>query len=449
MVLQRKDVPYLWIQYKTRGSGVHSALRQLWATDRADMQTLSRIRNRKLQKLLEFVDNSVEYYRSLSLSVGNRQGFKEAPCDVLKDIPILEKEAVRTLGNKLIAAGKGWRSVSQTGGTTGTPIQVIHDANSFAWAAASLERCRMREAIAPSDWGLHINDFGEAPWLGRLRMRLGHRGLAPVFVGADRRAESEIVRQIMSGKYKFIEGYVSDLVALADRLPTSPRELRAVFVTGEMLYGNQRELLQRAFGCPIREYYGSNEVASIAAECEQGSLHVNVEHVHLEVIDGNGLPVWDKPGRIVVTDLDNRAMPLLRYAIGDEGTVTTEPCACGRAHTRIVELLGRSQDYVRNGAGDRLSGTFFAGFFRDLTAIGRFQLVQLNPSNIRVDYEGYGSSAFDEACRLRDEIRRRLGDQLRVDLCHVAKIERTLRGKTPLVRHITAEYDAVAKRGNL
>jgi phenylacetate-CoA ligase len=162
---------------------------------------------------------------------------------------------------------------------------------------------------------------------------------------------------------------------------------------------------------------------------------VSDEHVNLEVVDDENRVVWEKPGRILVTDLDNHAMPLIRYEIGDEGILTRERCACGRAHTVLASIQGRTQDYIYNSEGRRLSATFFAGFFRDLQHIGRLQLNQLSPASVRLDYEGKGLGADEEARQLCREIRARLGIDMQVTPRHVQSVFITDRGKIPLIRH--------------
>ena len=147
---------------------------------------------------------------------------------------------------------------------------------------------------------------------------------------------------------------------------------------------------------------------------------------------------FHEPGRLLVTDLDNFAMPLIRYELGDIGALTRQPCACGRSSRVLKELLGRRQDALRNEAGDRLSATFFAGRFRELRHVGQVQLVQTDARSVEILYEGEGASAAAEAQAMADEIRARLGAQMRVRTTGVRQIPLTARGKRPLIRGMKA-----------
>lgn len=414
-------------------------IRYASALTQSDGDTLVALAQKKAAKLQRITrhasENSTFYTRRCppsSLEADDAEDILNS----LTHLPLLTKQELRSFSDSITVESSGRRFQSRTGGTTGTPLTIFKDARAVASGLAALTRGRLYAGIRPSDRGIMIKGFSTPSLRGRVRSRIGKRMIVPAFQNSSNRHDRPLSRAIQSGKWSFIEGYVSDLVSLATRIGIKRPRIRAVFVTGEMLYEHQRELLRERFRCPVFCYYGSNEIGGLAFECTHGSLHVCDEHVHLEVVDNNNRPVWDQNGRILVTDLDNYAMPLIRYEIGDEGTLTREQCSCGRAHTVLASIQGRTQDYIVNQEGRRLSATFFAGYFRDLQHIGRLQLNQLSQASVRLDYEGKGAGADREAQQLCSEIRTRLGSDMEVTPRHVCSVFVTDRGKTPLIRNI-------------
>jgi phenylacetate-CoA ligase len=99
-------------------------------------------------------------------------------------------------------------------------------------------------------------------------------------------------------------------------------------------------------------FYGLSEMCGpgVATECLEArdGLHVHEDHFLVEVIDADsGLPVDEGiEGELVFTTLAKEAMPMLRYRTGDVGSLTYEPCACGRTTARVRGLRGRIDDMI-------------------------------------------------------------------------------------------------------
>ncbi|WP_120797816.1 phenylacetate--CoA ligase family protein [Thiocapsa rosea] len=206
-----------------------------------------------------------------------------------------------------------------------------------------------------------------------------------------------------------------------------------ILVTGEMLFQHQRTTLEDVFGGQVFQYYGSNEVSGIAFQCNKGALHVTDEQVIVEILDEAGQQVWDRVGRIVLTDLRNVGMPLIRYEIGDLGSITREICECGRTLTVIKELQGRTQDVIIGDNGVQLSGVFFAGRFRDLKYVRSYQLVQKDPTLVQLNYVPAGDGADAEISSMIRAIGEKLGCTVVVQPVPCDELSLTRAGKTRLV----------------
>ena len=174
------------------------------------------------------------------------------------------------------------------------------------------------------------------------------------------------------------------------RLKAIP-SLRYVETTGEMLFPYMREYIKEVLGVVIADQYGSNELNSIAFECSSGHLHCMEKNVVLEILDEHGEPVPDgHEGEIHVTTLTNRAMPLIRYGIGDRGRILQRTCNCGNKG-KILELTtGRSNDFVIDREGNCLNAYIFARCVENVNkmeeqAILQFQVIQHNIDDFTIN----------------------------------------------------------------
>src|SRR5262249_20889196 len=144
------------------------------------------------------------------------------------------------------------------------------------------------------------------------------------------------------------------------------------------LSANDRRLLEQVFGCPVFDRYGCREVSVIASECSAHTgLHVNAECLYLEIETADGPADAGEIGSILVTDLLNRAMPLIRYRIGDLGAWAAGDCPCGRGLPRLAALHGRSTDFLVGSDGRLVSGVFLATYVvANRPSLGQVQIRQ-------------------------------------------------------------------------
>jgi phenylacetate-CoA ligase len=141
----------------------------------------------------------------------------------------------------------------------------------------------------------------------------------------------------------------------------------------------------RVLGAPIASNYSSQELGYLALQCpECAQYHVQSESVFVEVLDENGAPCSaGESGRVVVTDLHNFAMPLIRYVIGDYAEVGM-PCSAGRGLPSLRRVLGRRRNMVVFPDGRRHWPMTGFARFNDVAHIRQYQFVQHTPERIEV-----------------------------------------------------------------
>lgn len=402
-----------------------------------DTSALERLQQAKLVRLLSQAKARVPYFRDYEAWQNVEEGTLR---DRLATYPVLTKAAIRACPEKMHPATGLPRGCTRatTGGTTGEPIEIWYGAWRRAMVAAAYWRGKSWVGIRPWTRGVNLQSFGRGSWYGRLRMRFTNKWVIDAFGQTPAEAERS-AGELLRLRPKYLEGFVSEMLALGEACFRAGVKIPRVLTCGEMLYEHQRREIERLYGAKVSDYYGCNEVGSLAFECDMGSKHITDEHVIVEVVDASGMPIWEKPGRILLTDLDNDLTPLIRYEVGDVGMLTRSLCPCGRKLTLLKELEGRTQDAIRNEAGDRLSALFFASRFRDLHAIVRIQLIQRTLTEIDLVYEGSSLEVGAELRAITDEIRDRLGPQMVVTPRQVEQLTYTSRGKCRLVIGLGAD----------
>ena len=146
-----------------------------------------------------------------------------------------------------------------------------------------------------------------------------------------------------------------------------------------VLHDWERRVIEDVFHCKVTNRYGCEEVSLVACECEQhNGLHVNADGIYLEVLRRDGTPcAAGETGMIVLTDLANRAMPMLRYQVGDMGALGDRLCPCGRGLPLLEKIEGRSADYVITPRGEYVSGISLTDHFNTLIpGVVQLQIVQ-------------------------------------------------------------------------
>jgi phenylacetate-CoA ligase len=148
-------------------------------------------------------------------------------------------------------------------------------------------------------------------------------------------------------------GNLEELAFVAADTPAGWRPHGLLAISAQLTDGMRRRIEQR-FGVPVQQSYGLNEIGLVAGRCDAGRYHVHAEHCIVEIVDEHGRPCQPgKTGRIVVTGLDNAAMPLLRYDTDDTAVAVAGPCACGRTLPAFADPSGRYRRWLGLPEGSR------------------------------------------------------------------------------------------------
>lgn len=225
----------------------------------------------------------------------------------------------------------------------------------------------------------------------------------------------------------------SNLAALVRRSRETgarPRSLRQATTMSEVVDPGLRDLCREEWGVDVTDAYSAQEVGMIALQCpDHPHYHEQAESVLVEVLDGNDAPCAPgQIGRVVVTDLHNFAMPLIRYEIGDLAEVGGT-CPCGRGLPVLKRILGRVRNMAVLPSGDRFWPVFLSSEILRIAPVRQIQFVQTTPGDIEVKLVMADPMATAEEERLRDYLRGCFGYPFHIRFIYVDNIPRSAGGK--------------------
>lgn len=421
-----------WWRRDRHGSHIQSAIQLLLAPP----ELAQRRQFNNLRAFLIHSYNTTRYHRE-RMDAAGVDPRSDDPYAVLKALPPLDKVAVVERLDELLSTD--WRRedlwTSRSGGTTGTPVPFYlarEDAILKDDIAAAMRRIMgwfRGERIAYL-WGAPRDlPAVEGPWHVRAKgffvNRWIHRRLFLPANGLDAARLDEYVDRVRSFHPHWMQGYPSAMDIMARHVLS--RGVRCpidnVALTAEPTLPAQRARIAKAFETNVVTWYGSRECAWIAAECRQEQrLHVNhVQHVLETTPDG----------RLLVTDLLSRAMPLIRYDIGDLAVLGTKPCPCGDPRPTIESLEGRAHDVLELPSGTLVPGVVLGirGIQGIAPGIFEAQFLQEDVGSVDVYYTAGPNFKPSHEEWLRKDIARSTNNELVIRLHAVAELKREANGK--------------------
>ena len=217
--------------------------------------------------------------------------------------------------------------------------------------------------------------------------------------------------------------------------------VRRVATSGEVLDEETRRAVRRAWGVPVFDTYGATEYAPIAAECAHGQKHLFEDNAIIEVVDdrGRAVPPGTPGDRLLLTVLNRRTQPLIRYEISDVVRRVDGGCACGRSFAVIESIDGRVEDTLYFEPRDRQAGRVAVHpiVFHDIMDTVPASGWQIRQSGDRLTVSLVGLEDPSAADRLAAAIRRALELQgaavATVTVAAVDALARGATGKAPLI----------------
>ena len=342
----------------------------------------------RIEQLLRHAYETTRFWRrrleAASLKPGDIRSW-----DDFRRIPLLTKNDLRAHQDELLSSKYDRASLpcSRTSGSTGVPVAVFKDNACCHFGQGCTLRSdewsgwRLGERVAVI-WGNAAQELRGPGWRGYLRNALLDRRTFADSLCLNEETLKEFVTTLRRKPPSLLFGHAHSLYLVANYLECrGPTDIRptGIISSAMVLHDWERETIERVFHCPVTNRYGCEEVGLIACECEKhDGLHVNADGLFVEIIRPDGAPCPPgEPGMVVVTDLRNRAMPLIRYQIGDTAAWAGRACPCGRGLPLLERVEGRVADYVLTPRGELVSGISLTDHFNTLVpGVVQMQIVQ-------------------------------------------------------------------------
>ncbi len=377
---------------RLNGTRIAADLEWLLAGEHLDPAEIERRQREKAARAIERARRDGGFYRRLWASRGPGPPSLHPPLDVLPVVTRADLAAAVQRGELPLASYRGPTIAARTSGSTGSPMTFYRSPAQESWFWALRFRIWHWAGYRPGDPYLTINLNPRRQWKKRLQDRLFR--CSYLTFNADNQDSRRIVERLRRRRHpiRHLNGFASSLYVLAEHMLAGGIEnpgVEGVTATGDTLNPVYRQAVEAAFGRRVLDYYGAGgEGLHLASQCRDSGTryHVHPENALLEILGEDGPAPPGVPGRVVVTQLDNDAMPLLRYDLEDVAVAAPAGarCPCGRTLPLLERLEGRAADLIWTAAGTALVPHFFVVLFKNLQQIDRYQVVQDRPEAIRV-----------------------------------------------------------------
>lgn len=317
-----------------------------------------------------------------------------------------------------------------TSGSTGTPFMAFQDRGKVQWHQAGLINLNNSIGWKLGDKFLFFRVWGISHGSSKLQLFMTNTVPVNVIDFNDEKKEDIRCRLLKDHNLHLMLGYASAIESLSDYLSKYKEDygIRLVVSDSENLSNTAKNTIREVFNCEVLNRYANNEngILAISMTTDDPRMYVNYPEYYVEILDFNSdTPVEvGKPGRIVITDLYNKAFPFIRYDTGD--IAVADKMSGGGQCTVIRELMGRVSNSLRDTNGNVLSETTVVAFFENIVGIKRHQIAQLSKNQYEIRIENRDNK-IDEL--LIEHGKSLFGKDAEVTVLHVERIQQGKNGK--------------------
>ncbi|MEH1007741.1 phenylacetate--CoA ligase family protein [Winogradskyella sp. ECml5-4] len=368
---------------------------------------------------------------------------KTIDLNVWNSVPIITKKHLQQPLEQRLSDGYTTKNVyvNKTSGSSGDPFIFAKDKwchaltwaeiiNRFGWYNIDFNR-----SMQARFYGIPLDKKGY--YKERLKDYFSNRFRFSVFDLSDTAFENTLAK-FKTTQFDYINGYTSSIVQFAKYLkrknillksvcPT----LRACIVTSEMLFDDDKLLLETQFGLPVINEYGASELDLIAFQNTTDEWQLNSETLYVEILDENDVVLpYGEEGRIVITSLYNKAHPFIRYDIGDIGILSEKSTI---KKPILKKLIGRTNDIIVLPSGKKAAGLTFYYITKSVIEndgnVSEFVVEQALLDSFKISYVSKIELSEAEKTTIKNEVIRYLEPNITINFERVKKLKRSKSGK--------------------
>lgn len=436
---------FLELSLKLKGFPLREAERELSKLKNLSHSDFRSWHENKRWEIVKYHFDNNEFYRSR---------FGDKLPERWEDIPLLVKTDYQKSGYNVISKTFDKKEVysGYTSGSSGHPFNYYKDkfAHAMTWAlikdrytnfGLTLDSKQARFYGIP----LEKKDY----YIEKTKDFLSNRVRFPVFDLSDEML-GNFLEKFRQEKFDYVYGYTNSIVLFARYLIRENVILKNVcpglkicICTSENCTEEDKNIIEKAFGVRAVNEYGTSEVDLIAFETESGKWLLSNENIYIEVIGEDGKQITEGgEGRILLTALHNKAMPFIRYEIGDKAVI-----APGKNEIELKRILGGVNDIVILPSGKKSSGVSFYFITRSIMekidSLKEFIIRQVAPDKFVFDVVSDEEISDSDKKMIQKNLDTYLETGLSFEINRVDKIKRTKAGK---MKHFYSELGDLRKK---
>jgi len=425
-----------------RGENFIKCIKEVRRVESFSVDELMKFQIQKLQNLLN-ERNNIPYLQKNTESHNSK--YTISALEDLAIFPVADKTYLIDNLEEFRSQKVSLLSSRSTSGSTGQPFKFYRDRFSLAYMDAVMYNAYSWHGIKTGErqarfWGMPFDAKKKREAI--LKDFLMNRVRLSAFDISNENFE-KYYRKI----YKFRPGYFYGYASLIYEFACFCRErgysfhnfkIKAIVVTGEKLVSSQKTVIEDVFATKVVQEYGCSEIGVIGFECSHGKMHVMAPNVIVDVVK-DGHSVLDEQGEIVITELNAKSFPFVRYKIGDIGAIRSEQCSCGIKWPVIEITEGRIDDYIITPEGNKVYDAVLAYTFNGYKKyIKMFKAVQRKNGDLEIKVVVTNECDDNVLGRCSEELRQRITPDISIRFSKVRNIEREKSGK---LRYFVSEID--------
>ena len=335
--------------------------------------------SKKIESILQYVKENVPYY-------SNIEGIK------LEDFPVVDKNTFKNHKDKMLSVeflGQKLHTVF-TSGSTGTPMKAVLDANKRKRTVADLIYNHSKIGWNLGEKYVFIRNWADNYKQGFLKSIKQNVKFIKIADFNDEKKE-ELYDYIKKKKNIIIFGYASSIKGFMDfihkkKYNTSELNIKVVICDSDELTDKTRINMENTFNCPVINRYDNEENGLLGiSKPFDGRLYLNTASYYFELLklDSDEPVAPGEIGRVVLTDLYNKAMPFIRYDNGDLGV------SSDFGEIKVLDsLAGRKSGAIMSTQGILISDVSLSAIFEIYDLIEKYKCIQNDWNEYEIEYVG-------------------------------------------------------------
>ena len=376
------------LAYRKRYGGNYTYwLNKFLVNRQLSLQELQKIQSIRYENFIKYVKLNSTFYKNALIKCDD-----SIKIDCINNLPILDKETLRSEIHNIRTIKKSKGIISKTGGTTGKSLEVVFTKNDTQERFAMLDDFRSRFGYKlgkKTAWfsgkslltqrDIKKNRFWKTDFLHNVRY------YSTFHIKED--YLKYYLQDLIKYRPEYLIGFPSSIMEIAKygiKMNYSYPEntAKAIFPTAETITSEMRTIAESFFKTKMYDQYASSEGAPFIFECFEGNLHLELQSGVFEVLDEKNIPC--KKGRLIVTSFTTHGTPLVRYDIGDSVELSTETCCCGNNNPLIKQIFGRVDDFIYSPETGKINLGNISNTLKDTKGIMKFQVIQEDINSLEI-----------------------------------------------------------------